>query len=195
MDKKESIRILDEAKAVLTQYIEGHGLRKTQERYAILEAAYNFNGSFSIEELSEALKDTCQVTYPTLYRSLGLFVTLGLVIRHTHNAVQCYEKCFGVKSFFQMVCVHCGKTIPFKSAALVDALRDSKYPRFRPVNATVCVYGSCAACNSRLAREQKKIERQRLLQEKKSQQLKAERLKRQLENQRKRREEAKKKDL
>ena len=53
MDKKESIRILDEAKAVLTQYIEGHGLRKTQERYAILEAAYNFNGSFSIEELSE----------------------------------------------------------------------------------------------------------------------------------------------
>ncbi|MBQ5461164.1 MAG: transcriptional repressor, partial [Bacteroidaceae bacterium] len=165
------------------------------ERYAILEAVYGFNEPFSIEDLSNALMEKCQVTLPTLYRTLDLFITLGLVIRHTQKDVQHYEKCYGEKGFFQMVCVHCGKTIPFKSAALVEALRDSKYPRFRPVNATVCVYGSCAACNSRLAREQKKIERQRLLQEKKSQQLKAERLKRQLENQRKRREEAKKKDL
>ncbi|MBQ1664536.1 MAG: transcriptional repressor [Bacteroidaceae bacterium] len=195
MDKKEAKRILSDAKAVLTQYIESRGLRKTQERYAILEAVYGFNEPFSIEDLSNALMEKCQVTLPTLYRTLDLFITLGLVIRHTQKDVQHYEKCYGEKGFFQMVCVHCGKTIPFKSAALVDALRDSKYPRFRPVNATVCVYGSCAACNSRLAREQKKIERQRLLQEKKSQQLKAERLKRQLENQRKRREEAKKKDL
>ena len=195
MDKKEAKRILSDAKAVLTQYIESRGLRKTQERYAILEAVYGFNEPFSIEDLSNALMENCQVTLPTLYRTLELFITLGLVIRHTQKDVQHYEKCYGEKGFFQMVCVHCGKTIPFKSAALVEALRDSKYPRFRPVNATVCVYGSCAACNSRLAREQKKIERQRLLQEKKSQQLKAERLKRQLENQRKRREEAKKKDL
>lgn len=195
MDKKEAKRILSDAKAVLTQYIESRGLRKTQERYAILEAVYGFNEPFSIEDLSNALMEKCQVTLPTLYRTLDLFITLGLVIRHTQKDVQHYEKCYGEKGFFQMVCVHCGKTIPFRSAALVDALRDSKYPRFRPVNATVCVYGSCAACNSRLAREQKKIERQRLLQEKKSQQLKAERLKRQLENQRKRREEAKKKDL
>ena len=195
MDKKEAKRILSDAKAVLTQYIESRGLRKTQERYAILEAVYGFNEPFSIEDLSNALMEKCQVTLPTLYRTLDLFITLGLVIRHTQKDVQHYEKCYGEKGFFQMVCVHCGKTIPFKSAALVDALRDSKYPRFRPVNATVCVYGSCAACNSRLAREQKKIERQRLLQEKKSQQLKAERLNRQLENQRKRREEAKKKDL
>jgi Fur family ferric uptake transcriptional regulator len=195
MDKKEAKRILSDAKAVLTQYIESRGLRKTQERYAILEAVYGFNEPFSIEDLSNALMEKCQVTLPTLYRTLDLFITLGLVIRHTQKDVQHYEKCYGEKGFFQMVCVHCGKTIPFKSATLVDALRDSKYPRFRPVNATVCVYGSCAACNSRLAREQKKIERQRLLQEKKSQQLKAERLKRQLENQRKRREEAKKKDL
>ena len=195
MDKKEAKRILSDAKAVLTQYIESRGLRNTQERYAILEAVYGFNEPFSIEDLSNALMEKCQVTLPTLYRTLDLFITLGLVIRHTQKDVQHYEKCYGEKGFFQMVCVHCGKTIPFKSAALVDALRDSKYPRFRPVNATVCVYGSCAACNSRLAREQKKIERQRLLQEKKSQQLKAERLKRQLENQRKRREEAKKKDL
>jgi Fur family ferric uptake transcriptional regulator len=195
MDKKEAKRILSDAKAVLTQYIESRGLRKTQERYAILEAVYGFNEPFSIEDLSNALMEKCQVTLPTLYRTLDLFITLGLVIRHTQKDVQHYEKCYGEKGFFQMVCVHCGKTIPIKSAALVEALRDSKYPRFRPVNATVCVYGSCAACNSRLAREQKKIERQRLLQEKKSQQLKAERLKRQLENQRKRREEAKKKDL
>ena len=195
MDKKEAKRILSDAKAVLTHYIESRGLRKTQERYAILEAVYGFNEPFSIEDLSNALMEKCQVTLPTLYRTLDLFITLGLVIRHTQKDVQHYEKCYGEKGFFQMVCVHCGKTIPFKSAALVEALRDSKYPRFRPVNATVCVYGSCAACNSRLAREQKKIERQRLLQEKKSQQLKAERLKRQLENQRKRREEAKKKDL
>ena len=195
MDKKEAKRILSDAKAVLTQYIESRGLRKTQERYAILEAVYGFNEPFSIEDLSNALMEKCQVTLPTLYRTLDLFITLGLVIRHTQKDVQHYEKCYGEKGFFQMVCVHCGKTIPFKSAALVDALRDSKYPRFRPVNATVCVYGSCAACNSRLAREQKKIERQRLLQEKKSQQLKVERMKRQLENQRKRREEAKKKDL
>ena len=93
MDKKEAKRILSDAKAVLTQYIESRGLRKTQERYAILEAVYGFNEPFSIEDLSNALMEKCQVTLPTLYRTLDLFITLGLVIRHTQKDVQHYEKC------------------------------------------------------------------------------------------------------
>ena len=95
MDKKEAKRILSDAKAVLTQYIESRGLRKTQERYAILEAVYGFNEPFSIEDLSNALMEKCQVTLPTLYRTLDLFITLGLVIRHTQKDVQHYEKCYG----------------------------------------------------------------------------------------------------
>ena len=87
MDKKEAKRILSDAKAVLTQYIESRGLRKTQERYAILEAVYGFNEPFSIEDLSNALMEKCQVTLPTLYRTLDLFITLGLVIRHTLKRV------------------------------------------------------------------------------------------------------------
>ena len=45
-DKKESVRVAVER--ILDNYLETSKHRKTPERYAILNAVYNFNGHFTL---------------------------------------------------------------------------------------------------------------------------------------------------
>lgn len=42
---------------ILTKYLDDNKLRKTPERFAVLDAVYSFNGHFSIQELSEKIEE------------------------------------------------------------------------------------------------------------------------------------------
>ena len=42
---------------VLTAYLNEHKLRKTPERYAILDAVCSFTGHFSLQQLSERMEE------------------------------------------------------------------------------------------------------------------------------------------
>ena len=72
-----------EVKNILTQYLEQNNMRKTVERFAVLDAAYSFGSFFTIEELDDLLmRKSFPVSRATLYNSLKLFQTLQLVVCH-----------------------------------------------------------------------------------------------------------------
>ena len=50
---KESVRTT--VRQILTNYLEMNNHRKTPERYAILDAIYDINGHFTLEQLSDNL--------------------------------------------------------------------------------------------------------------------------------------------
>lgn len=79
---KESVRTT--VRQILTNYLEMNNHRKTPERYAILDAVYDINGHFTLEELSDKLAEENKfpVSRATLYNTLKLFMELRLVIRH-----------------------------------------------------------------------------------------------------------------
>ena len=67
------------AKGVLTSYLERNGCRKTPERYAILEAAYDMGSYFTLEGLSDKLAEShFNVSRATLYNTMRL----AHVMRH-----------------------------------------------------------------------------------------------------------------
>ena len=47
----DNTAILDEVKKILNKHLEIKGLRKTPERYAIIDEIYSFNKHFSADEL------------------------------------------------------------------------------------------------------------------------------------------------
>ena len=93
--EKKTIR--DEVKNILDKHLELKGLRKTPERYAIINEVYSFNHHFDADELySQMIKKKYRVSRATIYNTLELLVNLELVTRHVFkDNLAKYEKSFG----------------------------------------------------------------------------------------------------
>ena len=91
--------ILEEVKKILNKHLELKGLRKTQERYAIIKEIYSFDHHFDADELySQMIKKKYRVSRATIYNTLDLLVSLELVSRHVFkDNIAKYEKSFGFR--------------------------------------------------------------------------------------------------
>ncbi len=93
----ENKSILEEVKKILDKHLEIKGLRKTPERYAIINEIYSFDHHFDADELySQMIKKKYRVSRATIYNTLELLVNLELVTRHVFkDNLAKYEKSFG----------------------------------------------------------------------------------------------------
>ncbi len=146
-------------KNILTSYLELNNHRKTPERYAILDAVYDMKGHFTLEELGEKLNEELKfpVSRATLYNTLKLFMELRLVIRHRFQGATRYEACYDNNSHCHQVCTICGKVTEFKSAAITRAINSVRSRRFRKDGFSLYVYGVCTSCQTKLTRQNQKL--------------------------------------
>ena len=95
----ESKSILKQVNKILDNHLELKGLRKTPERYAIINEVYSFDHHFDADELySQMIKKKYRVSRATIYNTLELLVSLDLVSRHIFkNNLAKYEKSFGFR--------------------------------------------------------------------------------------------------
>ena len=91
--------ILDEVKKILNKHLEIKGLRKTPERYAIIDQIYSFEKHFSADELySKMINKKYRVSRATIYNTLDLLVSIELVTRHVFkDNIALFEKSFGFR--------------------------------------------------------------------------------------------------
>lgn len=153
---KENIRTT--VRQILTNYLEMNNHRKTPERYAILDAVYDYSGHFTLEELGDKLAEENKfpVSRATLYNTLKLFMELRLVIRHRFQGQTKYEACYDNNSHSHQICTMCGKVTEIKSPQITETISSMHLKRFRKDGFSLYIYGICSSCQAKITRQKAK---------------------------------------
>lgn len=104
----------EEVRKKFTDFLEAKELRKTSERYAILEEIYSSAGHFDADALFLKLKTKHRVSRATVYNTLDLLVESELVMKHQFGKNQAvYEKSFGSRQHDHLICLDCQQVVEF----------------------------------------------------------------------------------
>lgn len=143
------------ARNKLTEYLDSKKLRKTPERYAILEMVFAHNDHFRIETLYNDMEaSSYHVSRSTVYNTMELFCECGIVRKHQFSSSQpsLYEKVINSGNHHHLICTECGKIKEVKDSELMRYIDMKKYGTFTPAYFMLYVYGVCSTC----ARKKKK---------------------------------------
>jgi Fur family ferric uptake transcriptional regulator len=146
---------------IFSAYLEQKGQRKTVERYAILEEIYSRNDHFEAEQLYvDLIKKPINVSRATVYNTLELLVSCGLIKKHQFGKNQAqYERSYGYKQHDHIICVDCKKVVEFCDPRIqqIKSMM-GELLNFKITHHSLYCYGVCGPCQiKREAAEQKAL--------------------------------------
>jgi len=141
------------AYATFAAFIENRGLRKTPERFHILDQIMAMPGQFEAGDLTVG-DGGYRVSRATVYNTLSLLSDCGLIRRCPRTGTRIrYERVSAATGHFQLVCSQCGRIKEVKDADLFRQINAKRYSAFHAKGFTLTVNGICSNCMRRNKKE------------------------------------------
>ena len=145
-------------KEVFTQYLIEKSLRKTTERYTILDHICHIRAHFDVEMLRQRLEENnFHVSRASIYNTIELLMDAGLVVRHQFSSqlVQ-YELKALAAMHHHVICSYCGAVREIKNDKILKELANQRITKFTYEYHSLYIYGMCSKCKFRLNTQKKK---------------------------------------
>ena len=135
------------------EFLDSRGLRRTTERYAILNLIMAINGHFTIEELQQMIeKDGFRVSRSTVYNTVELLMDAKMLRRHVFEGMQAqYERI--TLPHTHLICTTCGKVKEVKDTNFAAFMNARRFNAFNTDHYSLYVYGTCSTCARKSKRD------------------------------------------
>lgn len=134
------------------RYLRDHNLPVTQQREAVAGAVFFADAHLCVGDIERVLRERrLDVGKATVYRTLGLLATAGLVQEHDFGeGFKRYEPLVAQSHHEHLICLSCGKVVEFSSERLerMKALIADEHG-FRHHHHRLEIYGFCSDCQRR----------------------------------------------
>ena len=128
------------------EYLDLRGMRKTNERYAILKRILGITGHFTVEELHQMIDgDGFRVSRSTVYNTVELLIEAKLLRRHVFEGMQAqYERI--TLPHTHLICTTCGRVKEVRDPGFAAIMNARRFNAFNADHYSLYVYGTCSTC-------------------------------------------------
>ncbi len=145
---------VEEVKQIFAKYLEEKKLRKTPERFALLEEIYTRADHFDAEQLYIDMKTkNFKVSRATVYNTLDILSECSLIRKHHFGQnLSYYEKSYKYQQHDHLICTQCNKILEFCDPRIQN-IRNlvAEMHNFNIESHSLNFYGTCKdpACNGK----------------------------------------------
>ena len=140
---------MKEEKEILRKHIELKSLRKTNQRYKVLEIFLSNEEHLSVDELYSLVKKKYpEISHSTVFRSMKIIFDAGLASKMMGcDSIVRYEHLYNHIQHGHMICSKCHKMIEFDDSKIEELLKKiAKKENFKPQIFKTRVLGLCQKC-------------------------------------------------